>query len=641
MNRETQSFQAETKQLLDLVINSIYTHKEIFLRELISNASDAIDKLRFLSLTKSELLGDDEIFEISIKSDDVAKTLTISDNGIGMNHEDLIQNIGTIARSGSKNFLKQIQENSAADLELIGQFGVGFYSAFMVADKVTITTKKAGETEAFKWESEGTGTYTIEPATKEGRGTEITLYLKKKEENSEEEDWEDYTESYTLQNLVKKYSNFIRYPIKMEVEHTEYPKNEDGSYKYDGEPTTERKVERINATKPIWLKDKKEIEQSDYNEFYKSEFHDWVDPLETIHSKAEGTLEYRLLLFIPKKAPFDFNSNQFKKGVKLYSKSVYIMERCETLIPDYYKFVKGLVESSDFSLNLSREVLQQNRELKVIAKNIEKKIHDTLLYMLQNEREKYEEFWGEFGKNIKSGIYSDFQAKDKLSDLLIFLSSNDSTKKVTLDEYVSRMPEGQEFILYATGKDIQSIEKMPQMESVNEKDWEVLYFVEKIDEFITNNLTEYKGKKLKSVSHGEFSVGESQVTKEREEEMKPVLEAIKNALEGKVSEVKLSSRLKSSPVCLVSGKNGISLNMEKVLKDYDSFVPKADRVLEVNPNHKLFEVMSKMKDSDESRFKTYSNLLYNQALISEGIVPEDANSFINQISELMINNISE
>ncbi|MBN2693895.1 molecular chaperone HtpG [bacterium] len=640
MNKETQSFQAETKQLLDLMINSIYTHKEIFLRELISNASDAIDKLRFLSLTQPELLGNDEIFEISIKSDDSSKTLTISDNGIGMNRDDLIQNIGTIARSGSKNFLKQMQENSSAELELIGQFGVGFYSAFMIADRVIITTKKAGETDAFKWESEGTGVYTIEPATKDTHGTEITLYLKKNEENSEDETWVDYTESHTLQNLIKKYSNFIRYPIRMEVEHTEYQKNEDGSYKYDAEPTTERKIETINATKPIWLKDKKEIEQSEYNEFYKSEFHDWVDPLEVVHSKAEGTLEYRLLLFIPKKAPFDFNSNQFKKGVKLYSKNVYIMDRCETLIPDYYKFIKGLVESSDFSLNLSREVLQQNRELKVIAKNIEKKIHDTLLYMLQNEREKYDEFWNEFGKNIKSGIYSDFQAKDKLSDLLIFFSSNDSTKKVTLDEYISRMPEEQEFILYATGKDIESIEKMPQMESIKDKGWEVLYFVEKIDEFITNNLTEYKGKKLKSVSHGEFSVGDS-VTKEKEDEMKPILEAIKTALEGKVSEVKLSNRLKSSPVCLVSGKNGISLNMEKVLKDYDAFVPKADRVLEINPNHKLFEVMTKIKDSDESRFKTYSNLLYNQALISEGIIPEDTSSFISQISELMINTVSE
>lgn len=645
MSKETRQFQTETKQLLDLMINSIYTHKEIFLRELISNGSDALDKVKFQSLTNPEILEDNGDLELVIDGNTEAKTVTIRDNGIGMSYDDVVENIGTIAKSGTKSFVQKVTDSKeseddsdqkSAELELIGQFGVGFYAAFMVADSVTLTTRKAGEKEGVRWTSKGDGSYEIETIPVEKRGTEIVLSLR---ENSDSDT--DYTNEHVLKGLVKKYSDFISYPIRMDVEKTEYPKDEDGKYIEGGEPIKSREIETINSMKPLWMRNKREIEEREYADFYKQVFHDWEDPLEIIHSKAEGTLEYTTLLYIPRQAPFDLYQNNFKKGVKLYSKNVFIMDNCEELLPDHFKFVRGLVDSSDFSLNISRELLQQDLQLKVIKKNIEKKIYDTLKYMAENEYDNYMIFWKAFGKLIKSGIYSDYSAKDKLKDLLVFNSSADAEKMTSLKEYVSRMKEGQDAIYYATGEDRSILENLPQMEILKDKGYEVIYFLDKVDEFITQNLEEFDGKKLKSISRGDLFEEDDatkEAKKEREEESKPLLEAIKSALESKVSGVQLSSRLKNSAVCLVSSKDGISLNMEKVLKQYDNVAPKADRILEINPDHKLYAVLEKVHtDSPESdRFKDCCTLLYDQALLIEGITPEDPVGFAHRVAQLMI-----
>ncbi len=642
MKKEVKSFQAETKQLLDLMIHSIYIHKEIFLRELISNASDAIDKLKFKSLTQPEILDKNEEFEIFIKVDENERTISVTDNGIGMTYDDVVQNIGTIAQSGSKAFIKNIQNSeNTANLELIGQFGVGFYSVFMVADEVTILTKNYASDKGVKWISKGDGTYEIEETEKTKRGTEIILKLKEKEEN--DETWQDFLNEYTLQNIIKKYSNFIRFSIKMEIEKTEYPKDENGNPDYEKEPIKHKEIEVINATKPLWLRDKKEIKEEEYNDFYKQEFHDFFDLLSTIHTKAEGTLEYTSLLFIPKKAPFDFYSQSFKKGIKLYSKNVFIMDKCEEILPEYFKFVKGLVDSSEFSLNVSREVLQHNTVIKVVSKNLEKKIIEELKYILENDREKYTEFFKEFGKILKQGIYSDYTAKEKLQDLLVFESSDTTKSMTTLNEYVLRMKEGQDKIYYAVGKNKETIEKLPQMEILKDKGFEVLYFIDKIDEFITQNLSEYKEKKLQSISKSDFSVDKEKdaEVKTKQEENKDLLTVIKEALKEKITDVKLSNKLKSSAVCIVSGDKGISINMEKVLKDYESFSQKADKILEINPNHRIFEVMKKIHTESPSseKLKTYSELLYNQALIIEGLPVEDPIAFSNSICDLMTEKI--
>ncbi|HPM47313.1 MAG TPA: molecular chaperone HtpG, partial [bacterium] len=603
------SFKAETKKLLDLMINSIYTNREIFLRELISNCSDAIDKLKFKSLTAPELIKDGGDFEIWIETDKEQKTLTISDNGIGMTHDEVIENIGTIAKSGSKEFFEKLSESddNKNAAELIGQFGVGFYSAFMVAEKVKIRTRSAEAelSEGVIWESTGDGNYTVEKAEVEKRGTEITLYLK--EDILKEIQLLDHDE---LEELVTRYSDFIRYPIKMNVEK---------------ETVIEEKT--LNSMKPIWNREKSDVTEEEYKEFYRHAFHAYDEPVDVIHTKGEGTVEYTALIFIPSQIPFNFYSSHFERGMKLYSKQVFIMDKCKELVPEYLGFIRGIVDSPDFSLNISREILQHSSQLKVISKNLEKKILGALKYMLENDREKYIKFWKEFGKAIKAGVYSDFgMNRDKLQDLLLFESSH-SDELTTLDEYVKRMPEGQKEIYYAAGRDKDAVKNTPQMEAISEKGYEVLYFIDKIDEFASAVIINYKEKPLRNISAADLDFDSEEEKKEKEEkrkeketESKSLLETLKKHLENEVKEVRLSSRLKNSAVCLVSGSDGISINMEQVLSEAamsNMPAPKATRILEINPEHRIFTKLNEIYTSnpESEKLKNFAQVLYNQALL--------------------------
>jgi len=623
------SFKAETKKLLDLMINSIYTNREIFLRELISNSSDAIDKLKFKSLTEPELINDGGDFEIWIEPDKESKTLTIFDNGIGMTYNEVVENIGTIAKSGSKEFFEKLSEseNDKNAAELIGQFGVGFYSAFMVAEKVKIRTRsaEAESSEGVVWESIGDGNYTIEKAEVEKRGTEITLYLK--EDVLKEIHLLDLDE---LEELVTRYSDFIRYPIKMNVEK---------------ENVIEEKT--INSMKPIWNREKSAVSEEEYKEFYRHAFHSYDEPVEVIHTKGEGTVEYTALIFIPSQIPFNFYSSHFERGMKLYSKQVFIMDKCKELVPEYLGFIRGIVDSPDFSLNISREILQHSSQLKVISKNIEKKILGALKYMLENDREKYIKFWKEFGKAIKAGVYSDFgMNRDKLQDLLMFESSH-SDELTTLDEYVKRMPESQKEIYYAAGRDKDAVKNTPQMEMLAEKGYEVLYFIDKIDEFASAVIINYKEKPLRNISAADLNFDTEEEKKEKEEkrkeketESKSLLETLKKHLENEVKEVRLSSRLKNSAVCLVSGSDGISINMEQVLSEAamsNMPAPKATRILEINPDHRIFTKLNEIyaTNPESEKLKNFAQVLYNQALLMEGIAPKDPVKFASMISEFM------
>ena len=634
-------FKAETKQLLDLMINSIYTNREIFLRELISNSSDAIDKLKFRALTDPELLRKEGELVIEIEPDKENNTIVIRDNGIGMTYDEVVENIGTIARSGSKEFfakLKESGENSTE--ELIGQFGVGFYSAFMVAEKVRLRTRAAGSdsSEGVEWISAGDGHYTVEKKEFEDRGTEITLFLR--------DDVKDMglTDEFQIEQLVKKYSDYIRYPVTMEVTK-EIPEEKDKDGKVIREKEITVEIKTLNSMKPIWLKNKSDVKDEEYADFYRHAFHAYDEPFDVIQTKGEGTVEYNALIFLPSKAPFDFYSNQFERGMKLYSKQVFIMEKCKELVPEYLGFVKGIVDSPDFSLNISREILQQDRQLQIIAKNVEKKILQALKYTLENEREKYVKFWNEFGRAIKAGVYAGFgMNKEKLQDLLLFESSNDE-QMTTLAEYVERMPENQKEIYFATGSSRNSIEKIPQMEMLREKGYEVLFFTDKIDEFTSTILLNYKEKPLKNISGSDLDLDSEEEKKEKkekreelEEKSKNLLETIKKNLEGKVSEVRLSSRLKDSAVCLVSGSDGISLNMEQVLSEAsmsDMSAPKASRILEINPAHALFGKLNLLNENNSEKLKSYSELLYEQALVMEGIMPADPVDFASKIADLM------
>lgn len=623
------SFKAETKKLLDLMINSIYTNREIFLRELISNCSDAIDKLKFKSLTAPELIKDGGDFEIWIETDKEQKTLTISDNGIGMTHDEVIENIGTIAKSGSKEFFEKLSESddNKNAAELIGQFGVGFYSAFMVAEKVKIRTRSAEAelSEGVIWESTGDGNYTVEKAEVEKRGTEITLYLK--EDILKEIQLLDHDE---LEELVTRYSDFIRYPIKMNVEK---------------ETVIEEKT--LNSMKPIWNREKSDVTEEEYKEFYRHAFHAYDEPVDVIHTKGEGTVEYTALIFIPSQIPFNFYSSHFERGMKLYSKQVFIMDKCKELVPEYLGFIRGIVDSPDFSLNISREILQHSSQLKVISKNLEKKILGALKYMLENDREKYIKFWKEFGKAIKAGVYSDYgMNRDKLQDLLMFESSH-SDELTTLDEYVKRMPEGQKEIYYAAGRDKDAVKNTPQMEAIREKGYEVLYFIDKIDEFASAVIINYKEKPLRNISAADLNFDTEEEKKEKEEkrkeketESKSLLETLKKHLENEVKEVRLSSRLKNSAVCLVSGSDGISINMEQVLSEAamsNMPAPKATRILEINPEHRIFTKLNEIYTSnpESEKLKNFAQVLYNQALLMEGIAPKDPVKFASMISEFM------
>lgn len=627
---ELKEFKAESKRLLEMMINSIYTHKEIFLRELISNASDAMDKLYFksmeenLGLTRSDM-------QITIAVDKDARTLTISDNGIGMTKDELENNLGTIAQSGSFEFKRDNEK--AEDVDVIGQFGVGFYSAFMVAKKVTVISKAYGADKAYLWESTGSDGYSIEEDEKDACGTVITLHIK---DNADDDNYDEFLTPYRIKELVKKYSDYIRYPIKMDVEHE---KLKEGTGVDGKEPEYEKEIvtETLNSMIPIWKKSKSELKDEDYNQFYKDKFYDYTDPLLHIHTRTEGTATYSALLYIPQNAPFDYYSKNYEKGLQLYSSGVMIMEKCGDLLPDYFSFVKGLVDSEDLSLNISREMLQHDRQLKIIAKSIEKSIKNELKKLMKNEREKYEKFFETFGAQIKYGIYEAYgMNKADLQELLLFKTSNGGT--TSLEEYVSRMKEEQKYIYFASGSSVSRIESLPQTEQVRDKGYEILYLTEHVDEFMIQMMHDYEGKEFKSVSADDLGLDtpeEKEEIKKAEEDNKPLFDFMTEKLGGKVKAVKLSQRLKNHPVCITS-EGALSVEMEKVL----SAMPngegaKAEKILEINPNHPIFEKLKSLYESDKDKAAVYADILYNQALLIEGMAIENPVDFSNKICEIM------
>lgn len=626
-------FKAESKRLLDLMINSIYTHKEIFLRELISNASDAIDKLYYRSLTEGNTGLSRDDFTITIEPDKDARTLKIIDNGMGMSKEELEKNLGTIAKSGSLDFKSEME--SKDEIDIIGQFGVGFYSAFMVSDKVSVVSKAFGEQQAYEWESAGADGYTIKEADKGVNGTEITLTIKA---DTDDENYSEFLDEYKIKGLIKKYSDYIRYPIQMMVEKSR-PKETDGGEDEKTEYETYMELETLNSMIPLWKKTKSELNDEDYNNFYKEKYYDFADPVKVIHTDVEGVVSYTALLFIPGKAPFNYYTKDFEKGLQLYSSGVMIMDKCADLLPDYFSFVRGLVDSQDLSLNISREMLQHDRQLKAIAQRLEKKIKGELLAMRNTDREKYVEFFKNFGLQLKYGLYEGFGAhKEILQDLVMFYSSQEKAL-VTLSEYVSRMKPDQKYIYYASGETTDKIDKLPQTELLKDKGYEILYLTDDIDEFAIQMLREFDEKEFKSVSAEDLDIEESKEEKEeaekQAEESKDMLEYMKEALDGKVAEVRLSQRLKSHPVCLTA-KGGLSIEMEKVLNSMptDEKV-QAERVLEINAKHPILEALRNAYGSDKELVKYYAALLYDQALLIEGLPIEDPVAFSNSVCRLM------
>ncbi|GIQ71114.1 molecular chaperone HtpG [Xylanibacillus composti] len=620
-------FKAESKRLLEMMINSIYTQKEIFLRELISNASDAIDKIYYKALTDEQLVFDKEQYFIKITPDKSSRTLTISDTGIGMTKEELENNLGVIAKSGSLAFK---QENEAKDgHNIIGQFGVGFYSAFMVADVVTVRSKALGSEEAFQWESKGADGYTVKACEKETVGTDIILKIK---ENTEDEQYDEFLDQYRLKAIIKKYSDFIRYPIKMDITGKRPKEGEDNEF----EDYTEEQV--VNSMIPIWRKNKSELTDEDYENFYNEKHYGFDKPLAHIHVSADGAAVYQAILFIPENTPFDYYTKEYEKGLELYSNGVLIMNKCADLLPDYFSFVKGMVDSEDLSLNISREMLQHDRQLKLIAKNIKNKIKGQLQSMLKDDREKYEKFFASFGRQLKFGVYNEFGAnKDDLQDLLLFTSSKEK-KLVTLDEYVTGMPEEQKYIYYAAGESIERLEKLPQTEMVADKGYEILYFTEDIDEFAIKMIGKYKDKEFRNVSSGDLGIedAESKETDAEKNENKDLFEAMQGILGGKVKEVRASKRLKTHPVCL-STEGEVTIEMEKILKAMPNGQDvKADKVLEINVNHDVFRALKAAQSSDKDKLELYTNLLYNQALLIEGLPVEDPVAFTNDMCKVMV-----
>ena len=630
---ETKQFKAESKRLLDMMINSIYTHKEIFLRELISNASDAIDKLYFKSLTDDKVGMNKDDFKIEITADKENKVLTISDNGIGMTADELENNLGIIANSGSFKFKNENEKTD--DVDIIGQFGVGFYSAFMVAKEVEVRSKAYGSDKAYMWKSSGADGYTIEECDKDSVGTEIRLTLK---DDTETECYDEYLEASTIKELVKKYSDYIRFPIKMDVEKTKRKADAKEDDYSDDAYETVIENETLNSMVPLWRKNKNELKPEDYNNFYKEKFFDYTDPLKYIHSKIEGTVTYDSLLFIPARAPFNFYSKDYEKGLQLYSSGVLISDKCADLLPDYFSFVRGLVDSADLSLNISREMLQHDHQLKTIAKSIEKTIKSELKKMLNNEREKYEQFWKTFGIQIKFGVYDNYgRDKNAVEDLLMFTSSHEN-KLTTLDEYVSRMKEEQKYIYYAAGDSVEKIQALPQTELLRDKGYEILYLTDNVDEFAVKVLMRHGDKEFRNVSEGDLGIdteAEKEETKKLAEENKDMLSFITAALDGKVKETKISDKLKSHPVC-ISSSGQISLEMEKILnQNPQNEKVKSEKVLEINPNHKIFAAMQKLYGEDKEKFKDYASILYDQALLIEGMQIEDPVEFSNKICALM------
>ncbi len=623
----TKQFKAESKRLLDLMINSIYTHKEIFLRELISNASDALDKLYYRELTEHLAAVSRDDFAIRLKLDKEARTLTIEDNGCGMTRDELENNLGTIAKSGS--FAFKNENEAKEDVDIIGQFGVGFYSAFMVSECVTVISRAFGSDEAWKWESRGAEGYTIEECEKDSHGTVIILKIKP---DTEEEKYSEYLEPYRIQAIVKKYSDYIRYPIRMDMEKSRLKEGSEDEYE------TYTEEETLNSMVPLWRKNKSEITPEEYNSFYKEKFYDYEDPLKVIHSSTEGAATYNALLFIPARAPYNYYTREYEKGLQLYASGVLIMDKCADLLPDHFSFVRGLVDSQDLSLNISREMLQHDRQLKVIASRLEKKIKSELLDMLKNDRETYEKFYKNFGLQLKYGVYGDYGThKEMLQDLLLFWSSAEK-KLVSLEEYVGRMKEDQKAIYYACGDSLERIEHLPQTEMVRDKGYEILYLTDDVDEFALKMMHEFSGKPFQSVSDGSLDLDtpeEKEEKKKREEENKDLFAFLGEALEGKVKTVRASSRLKTHPVCLTS-EGGVSLEMEKVLGAMpgDNKV-KAERVLEINESHPVFAKLTRLYAEDQDKLKEYAALLYDQALLIEGMPIDDPVAFSNRVCALM------
>ncbi len=625
-------FKAESKRLLDLMINSIYTHKEIFLRELISNASDAIDKLYYQALTDGQTGLNRDDFAIRVIPDKENRTLTITDNGCGMTKEELESNLGTIAKSGSLNFKQNMEQaKDQKDVEIIGQFGVGFYSAFMVAEHVTVTSKAYGSEEAWKWQSSGTEGYTVESCEKAERGTEIVLQLKP---DTDDEKYSEYLDQYRLKGLVQKYSDYIRYPIRMDLEKSRLKEGSKDEYE------TYTELETLNSMVPLWRKNKNEITEKEYNEFYQNKFGDYEDPAKTIHMYVEGASNFHALLYIPRHAPFNFYTKDYEKGLQLYSNGVLIMDRCADLLPDYFSFVRGLVDSQDLSLNISREMLQHDRQLKLIAERLEKKIRSELETMLKNKREDYEKFFGNFGLQLKYGIYQDYgMHKDVLQDLLLFYSSSEK-KLVTLKEYTDRMKEDQKYIYYACGDTVGHVDKLPQADAVRERGYEILYMTDPVDEFAISVLMKYGEKEFKSISADDLGLEteeEKQEAAKKVEENKDMLSFLKDSLGDKVSSVILSQKLKTHPVC-ISTNGAISMEMEKVLNSMPNAEKdkvKAQRVLEINANHPIFQKLCDLYRDDQDKLKTYASLLYTQALLIEGASIDDPVEFSNQICGLM------
>ena len=626
---ETKQFKAESKRLLDLMINSIYTHKEIFLRELISNASDAIDKIYYKALTDSSIEFNKEDYFIEIEADKENRTLKITDTGIGMTKEELEESLGVIAKSGSHKFKEENEIKDGHDI--IGQFGVGFYSAFMVADNITVVSRGLESEEAYLWESQGAEGYTIVPTEKDTVGTVITLNIR---ENTDDEDYDQYLDEFRLQNIIKKYSDFIRYPIKMETVHSKLIEGTEDEYE------DYKELETINSMVPIWKKNKNELTKEDYNNFYQEKHFGFDEPLRHIHTDVEGNISYSAILYIPASTPFDYYTKEYEKGLELYANGVLIMEKCADLLPDYFGFVKGIVDSEDLSLNISREMLQHDRQLKLIAKNIKNKIKNELLSLLKNNREDYDKFFKSFSRQLKFGVYDNYGVdKDELKDLLLFYSSSEE-KLVSLDEYVERMKEDQKYIYYATGESNDRISKLPQTEMVKDEGFEILYFTEDVDEFTIKVLEKYKDKEFRSVSSSDLGIEQDDEKEKEKEEIKEtnkdMFDYMKDILKDKIQDVKVSNRLKNYPVCF-SSEGDISIEMQKVLNSMpEGGDVQADKVLEINSDHKIFDALKDAYENDKDKLKLYTNLLYDQASLIEGLPIEDPVEFTKNISKIMI-----
>jgi len=644
---ETLQFQAETKQLLDLMIHSLYSNKEIFLRELISNASDALDRLRFEALTRPELLEGDEKLEIRIDADRQNRTLTIHDNGIGMSRDEVINNIGTIAKSGTRELVERLKQGESKQTiaELIGQFGVGFYSSFMASERVVLTTRRAGETEATRWESNGDGTYTVEETERPKRGTTITLYLKPEDRDN---GMDEFSDRWVISRIVRRYSDFVSYPIVLTAEKD--PEIEDlAKEKETGEkPKMPLEEKVLNSMKPIWTRPQSDVTKEEYNDFYRHISHDWTEPLKVISFKAEGRIEYQALLFIPKTAPYDLYYVASKAGLQLYVKRIQIIEKCEDLLPRYLRFVRGVVESPDLALNVSREMLQQDRHITLIRKGLTKKILDTLDEVKENDQAVYLEFWKEFGRAIKEGLSADYENKDRLLELLIFESSNHPTELTTLKDYVSRMKEDQKEIFYLTGESRSQVENSPHLEAFKEKGIEVLYLVDNVDELLTQSLNEYQGKRWKSVGKGTVNLGNEdekkqteEALKEKEEHFKPLLELLQQKLDENVKQVRLTNRLTNSPVCLVGAEHDYSPQMEKLLQKGKGGGPKQRRIMELNPEHAILGRLFERYEAshEDPMIEDYAQLLFGFGLLAEGGEMPDVVRFNRALADLMAKNL--